>query len=88
MLQYYFATSKPLKTRLSPKGCRIAPLRNRSSLFVVVFFRFCSGGFIHSSRRSYYLFCTTCSYYLYGEGFSPKERGESEGFSPKCAGGE
>ena len=40
LLQYRFAISKPLKARPGPEDCKTAPLCNRSSLFVVVFFRF------------------------------------------------
>ena len=40
LLQYRFAISKPLKSRPRLEGCKIAPLRNRPSLFVVVFLRF------------------------------------------------
>ena len=49
-----------------------------------------SGSFLtrsfHSRRRSYYLFLYYLFYYLYGDGFSPKNREEGDGFSPKCAG--
>ena len=40
LAHYRFATSKALKTRPGPEGCKTAPLRTRLSLFVVVFPRF------------------------------------------------
>ena len=64
LLQYRFATPKPLKACPGPGRCRTAPLCNPflvlCGCLLPVLFRL----IYPQTRRSYYLFFTTCSYYL------------------------
>ena len=46
-------------------------------------FCFLIGMVFNRSRRSYYLFLTTCSYYLYGEGLISKNCRAGEGLISK-----
>ena len=76
ILQYCFATPKPLKARPGLEGCRIAPLCN---LFLLgmpfcgpVLFRV-----IYSqTRRSYYLFFTICLLLVWCTRMLEESRGE------------
>ena len=60
LLQYRFATSKPLQTRQVSNRCVIASLCNRSSLFVWLSSSGFPGGFIHRLVAPTTCSLTTC----------------------------
>ena len=80
MLQYCFATPKPLKARPGPWGCKIAPLRKPFCGLVFLFRRL-----VYSQIQPFLLLVIFyLSYYLYMcRGESPKIFGGYRGESPK-----
>ena len=79
LLQYFFATPKPLKARPGPGCCKTAPLYNPSRWGFPFRSGFSLVDFVHRVSRSYYLFFNYLSYYLYGEGLYAEDQRSGEG---------